>query len=89
MQDDPPATLASVLQAIDALLGQRPHRSGHDFSEATRRLARYRDRLAAEGDSARLRTANMALSVIIGGHFPLGEVPWGQIEAARNQLARN
>jgi hypothetical protein len=34
-----------------------------------------------------LDVANSVLSVVIGGHFPLGGVPWPQIEAARNRLA--
>jgi hypothetical protein len=88
MPDDPPAALAAVLQAIDTVLAQRPRRSGPDFAEATRRLASYRDSLAAKGDRVRLEIANMALSVVVGGHFPLGEVPWSQIEAARNQLGQ-
>ena len=35
----------------------------------------------------RLEGANAVLSVIVGGHFPLGDIPWGHIEEARKRLA--
>jgi hypothetical protein len=30
---------------------------------------------------------NAAISVIVGGQFPLGSVPWPEIEKVRNDLA--
>ena len=33
------------------------------------------------------RSINSVLSVVIGGHFPLGGIPWPQIEKAREVLA--
>ena len=84
----------AALRAIDKLLAERPRKVGHDFSEAARCLTAYRDQVIAawrdSGDQAdfdRLGMVNAVLSVVIGGHFPLGDVPWGHIEKARRQLA--
>ncbi|HSU05691.1 MAG TPA: hypothetical protein VLI93_08970, partial [Acetobacteraceae bacterium] len=83
-----------ALRLIDQLLTERPQKVGHDFSEAVRCLSAYRDALAeiwrgsgADVDRDRLARVNAVLSVIMGGHFPLGGVPWGHIEKARQQLA--
>jgi hypothetical protein len=83
-----------ALGLIDKLLGERPEKVGHDFSETTRCLSAYRDELIAarrvsgtEHDRRRLEQVNAVLSAIMGGHFPLGSVPWGHIENARGQLA--
>lgn len=83
-----------VIQAIDRLLSDRPDKVGHDFSEATQRLSAYRESLierwrqthAPEYREA-MERANAALSVIVGGQFPLGAVPWAAIEQARTDLA--
>ena len=84
----------AALRAIDKLLADRPRKVGHDFSEATRCLTAYRDQAIAawrdsghQADFDRLGAANAVLSVVIGGHFPLGDVPWGHIEKARRKLA--
>jgi len=86
---------AAALQAIDRLLAERPEKVGPDFSEATRRLVALRDaqiersRLGtAKPEHRRLAAINAVLSVVIGGHFPLGGIPWPQIEKAREALAR-
>ena len=83
-----------ALQIIDKLLAERPERIGHDFSEAVRCLSAYRDSLiavwretGAETDRERLASVNAVLSVVVGGHFPLGGVPWAHIEKARDNLA--
>jgi formate dehydrogenase major subunit len=83
-----------ALALIDKLLAERPEKVGHDFSEATRCLSAYRDELigrfrktGAKDDRARLDGANAVLSVIVSGHFPLGDIPWGHIEEARKRLA--
>ncbi len=82
-----------ALAAIDQLLADRPDKIGHDFSTATRNLAIWRDTLvqrwrhsAAENDRRALEKVNAALSVILGGQFPLGEVPWPEIERVRQDL---
>lgn len=82
-------TGARVLAALDKLLAERPEREGRDFSEATRCLTAYREEVlgragAAQGE--RLAAVNAAISVVMAGHFPLGEVPWEHIEKAREQL---
>ncbi len=83
-----------ALHAVEKLLADRPDKIGHDFSEATRRLTAYRDALIArwrqtraDEDRRSLERANAVLSVIVGGHFPLGPVPWSHIERARDELA--
>jgi hypothetical protein len=83
-----------VLAAIDKLLADRPEKEGHDFSEATRRLTAWRERFIArwretrsEEDRRRLEHVNAAVSVIVGGQFPLGSVKWDLIEKVRQDLA--
>lgn len=92
MTDGSPGERALAL--VDKLLAERPEKVGHDFSEATRCLSAFRDELIgefrrtrAERDRARLDGANAVLSVIVSGHFPLGDIPWGHIEEARKRLA--
>jgi formate dehydrogenase major subunit len=92
MASDGPGPRALAL--IDKLLGERPEKVGHDFSEATRCLTAFREEVIqavrAHGtprDKMRLDVINRVLSVILAGHFPLGGVPWKHIEAARGQLA--
>jgi formate dehydrogenase major subunit len=83
-----------ALAAIDTLLANRPEKIGHDFSEATRRLTawredcilRWRETHATE-DRRRLDRVNAAISVVVGGQFPLGRVNWDSIETVRRDLA--
>jgi formate dehydrogenase major subunit len=84
----------AALRMVDKLLAERPDKVGHDFSETTRCLTTLRDCLIAqwrktgsEQDRARLAKANAVLAVIVGGHFPLGAIPWRHIEKAREMLA--
>jgi hypothetical protein len=86
-------TGSKALMAIDQLLADRPDKAGHDFSEATRHLAAWRDALAqrwrhsaAEEDRRALERVNAGLSVILGGQFPLGQVPWPEIQRIRQDL---
>jgi hypothetical protein len=83
-----------ALAAIDKVLADRPDKVGHDFSDATRRLAAWRDALAQRwrhsaesGDRRALERVNAALSVVLGGQFPLGKVPWPEIEKVRQDLS--
>jgi hypothetical protein len=85
---------AAALGAIDKLLAERPEKVGPDFSRATCLLVALRDsqivrwrHTHAEPDRQRLASINSVLSVVIGGHFPLGGIPWPQIEKAREVLA--
>src|SRR5579875_2950917 len=71
-------TPAEVLARLDKLLADRPHRIGHDFSEATRALTALRDRLVLHmraGDAPpeaaeTLARLNAVLSVVVGTHYP-------------------
>src|SRR5690349_4106085 len=83
-----------ALRAIDKLLSEKPEKVGHDFSEATRKIVTYRDalirqwrRTGDEADRGRLERANATLSVMVGGQFPIGSVPWPKIEQARADFA--
>jgi hypothetical protein len=82
-----------AIAAIDRLLADSPDKVGHDFSAATRCLASWRDALvqhrrdlSAGGDHQALERVNAAISVILGGEFPLGKVPWPEIARVRQQL---
>jgi formate dehydrogenase major subunit len=84
----------AALRAIDKLLAERPEKVGPDFSSATSLLVALRDSQIArwrhsnaEPDHQRLALINSVLSVVIGGHFPPGGIPWPQIEKAREVLA--
>lgn len=69
---------------------------GLDFSETTRLLCGHRDILIqaqraagpTPASQARLQEINSVLSTVLGGHFPLGDIPWPQLEKARDVLAR-
>ncbi|HEX2939495.1 MAG TPA: hypothetical protein VHO91_00505 [Rhodopila sp.] len=83
-----------ALQLLNQLLAERPDRVGHDFSETTRCVSAYRDELISiwrrtqdATDKRRLEQVNSVLSVVIGGHYPLGPVPWPEIEKARDMFA--
>jgi formate dehydrogenase major subunit len=83
----------AVLEAIDKLLAEKPEKVGHDSSEATKRLCAWRDDLAArwrrthaDGDRRKLERVNAAISVVVGGQFPLGTVPWNEIAKVRDKL---
>ena len=84
-----------ALVAINRLLADRPNKIGHDFSEATRHLAAWRDALAlrwrqspTENNRRNLDHVNAGLSVILGGQFPLGQVPWPEIDKVRQDLSQ-
>jgi hypothetical protein len=81
-----------AISLLDKLLRERPEKVGQDFSEATRCLTAYRDELIGRHRAGtlpreRLDDINAVLSVVVGGHFPLGAVPWDKIAAARERLA--
>jgi len=83
-----------VVHALDLLLAERPEKVGNDFSDAVRRLVAWREHLVlrwrntgAEGDRMCLERVNAAISVLVGGQFPLGPVPWSHIERARQDMA--
>ncbi|MBV9758615.1 MAG: hypothetical protein JO047_16335 [Alphaproteobacteria bacterium] len=84
----------AALRALDKVLADKPNKVGHDFSEATRCVSAFRDALImrwrqtrAPADRQRLERANAALSVVVGGQFPISEEPWPHLERAREDLA--
>ncbi len=87
--------LNESLAALDRALAARPHRDGQAFTEATKPMCAYRDELrqavrAAPDDLAirrQLKAANLAITLMLAGHFPLGDMPWDQIETLRDHLA--
>lgn len=91
----PPNEGVASLEALDKVIADKPHKVGHDFSAAMKHLCAYRDRLITErrgGDlteasRARLTRLNAVISTVMAGHFPLGPVPWQEIEQAREELA--
>ena len=88
------ASGVAALRAVDKLLTEQPDKVGHDFSAAEHEVAAYRHALSqvwrttqAAADRQRLAVVNSVLSVVVGGHFPLGGVPWPHIRKARDRLA--
>jgi len=84
-----------ALQEIDRVLAEKPEKDGHALSQAARCLSQFRDEMigrhraggASEQDRARLARLNSIISVVMGAHFPLGNIPWGELEKARGWLA--
>jgi hypothetical protein len=94
VDNDP--SVAAALARLDEALAAKPRADGHSFSLAAHELSMLRDTMAARqreaGASAesrrRLEHVNAVISVVLGGHFPLGDIPWGELEKARGWLAR-
>ncbi|MGH1570954.1 hypothetical protein ACRAWG_10060 [Methylobacterium sp. P31] len=83
-----------ALAALDRVISQKPHKDGHGLSETMMCLTRFRDEMvAADHGSAgreereRLARLNAIIGVVYGAHFPLGNVPWGEVEKARGWLS--
>jgi hypothetical protein len=84
-----------ALRAIDDVLAQKPHKDDSRLSTATACLCVFRDHVidANRGPDAtgegrkRLAHLNSVLSVVLGCQFPLGDVPWQELERARGWLA--
>ena len=78
-----------ALHAVDQALSKKPQADSHDFSAAVRELARFREELIqSDGIGKRLSQLNAVISVVIGGHYPVGPVPWPHLEKAREVLAK-
>lgn len=81
------------LALIDAVLAARPQKDDHKLSHATEALCTYRDHLIEVADEGggrsreRLMHLNAVLSVVAAMHFPLGDIPWDELEKARDWLA--
>ena len=83
-----------ALDALDRALAGRPHKDDHAFAAAMDHLCVMRDRMTAQlrtGGSPpetrrRLEHLNSVLTVVLGGYFPLGQIPWDEVEKARGWL---
>jgi hypothetical protein len=82
-----------ALDTLDSALAKRPKKDNRALFDATALLCVYRDGLIADAGSdgaerrERLSHVNAVLSVVAGMHYPLGEMPWGELEKARGWLA--
>lgn len=80
---------------VDKALAARPRADGHTLSAASHALSAARDEMtlrqretgATPESRRRLEHVNAAISVVLGAHFPLGEVPWQELEKVRDWLA--
>jgi len=81
----------AALAALDRALAKKPERDSQAFSATTEHLCAMRDQLIAHrreggGDQDRLERINAVISSALAGHYPLGKVPWDEIERARDAL---
>lgn len=84
-----------ALRQIDAALAKRPDKDDAALSAATVALARLRDGMIraqrsgtpTPGSRERLEHVNGIISAVMGVHYPLGAVPWPELECARTWLA--
>ena len=85
-----------AVEHIDQVLAERPKKNDHVLSHATVCLSEFRDRLVAEWRSSggitpaqrkQLDHVNAVITIVLGVHFPLGAVPWSDLEKARDWLA--
>ena len=84
---------AKALRELDKVLAAKPRQDGEAFSAATKAISALREEVIADlgrdGSAARRKTLshlNAVLSVVLGGHYPLGEVPWDELEKAKGWL---
>ena len=88
--------LDEAIAAVERALTARPKLDGYAFTDATKAVCEYRDTLrhalrdgsAGPGDEQRLADSNLAVTLLMAGHFPLGETPWEQVEGARDHLVK-
>ncbi len=77
----------AALALLDEVIAARPHPDGLKLSEVARSLSRFRNDLAAATDRLSLGHVNAVMSIVLAAHFPLGPVPWDEVEKARGWLA--
>lgn len=82
-----------ALRELDKALAAKPRRDGEAFSATTKSLCGMREKVIARVDrdpSPEHRNAlnhlNAIISVVLGGHYPLGQVPWDELQKARSWL---
>ena len=83
----------AALQALEDALAAKPKKDGHAFSATTEHLCKMRDVLIGEyrekaRDDNALERLNAIISTSLAGHFPLGNIPWPEIEHARSTLEK-
>ncbi len=82
-----------ALASLDKAIAHKPRKDDADFAAALEHLCKLRDLLLAEvrqgkeASRVRLGQVNALVSVVLAGHFPLGSVPWAEVERARGLLA--
>jgi hypothetical protein len=87
--------MMKALSSLDQALTAKPVVDGQAFSAATYQLCKVRDDLArqqreegpSEASRKRLERVNGVISVVLAGHFPIGAVPWDELDRARGWLA--
>ena len=77
----------AALAGLDRVLASRPKADGQVLSEVAQSLSAYRNQLAARADRQRLDHVNAVMSIVLAAHFPLGAIPWDDVEKARAWLA--
>ena len=82
-----------ALAHIDKALADRPKRDGQTLKSAIQGVATFRDHFIARHRSEGgtrwrpvLERVNAVLSVVMAAEFPIGEVPWDELEKARGWL---
>ena len=78
-----------ALAAFDRALAAKPDLDAVDFTVATEHLCRMRDLVIGSDRPDRrevLSQINAVVSCSLSGHFPLGQVSWPLIGAARASL---
>jgi hypothetical protein len=86
--------LRDALSAIDQALAEKPEGDGALFSAAALHLSAARDAIAtdqrahgATPDSRRrLEHVNAVISIVLACRFPLGAIPWDELEKGRAWL---
>ena len=93
MASDAPGQRA--LAHIDHVLAEMPRKNDNELSHATVCLAEFRDGITAAWRRSGIDAAqrkqldhlNAVITVVLGTHFPLGDVPWQELRKARGWLA--
>lgn len=86
---------ARAVELIDAALARRPAKDDSALAAAVEAICRYRQEMLGrrdagawhDADDGALATLNGVLSLVLAVQFPLGAVPWHELEGARTALA--
>ncbi len=76
-----------ALICLDEILAGEPKTDQSLFSKCAENLSALRNRMIADrADRTSLEHVNATISVVMAGHFPLGQIPWGELHKARAWL---